>query len=126
MRNFQSVRKIPLVLATYAVLTCCGCALLVAGAAAGAAGGGVAAARDSEAQGHAPMTYVASVLASTVYFPAKVVFASGGAVTSGVAYLVTAGNTQSADAIWNASVEGDYVVAPAVIEGTRPLHFVGS
>jgi hypothetical protein len=126
MQRFQRIGKVSLVLAMYAALMCCGCALLVASAAAGGAGGGVAAARESEAQSHAPMTYVASVLASTVYFPAKVVFASGGAVTSGVAYLVTAGNTQSANSIWNASVEGDYVVRPEVVEGSRPLHFVGS
>jgi hypothetical protein len=72
------------------------------------------------------MTYVASVLASVVYFPAKVVFASAGAVTSGVAYLVTLGNAHPVDSIWTASVEGDYVVKPDVIDGTRPLRFVGS
>ncbi len=126
MRSFPSLRTVPFVLTLYIAVLCCGCALLVAGAAAGGAGGGIAAARSSEGQSHSPMTYVASVLASTVYFPAKVVFASVGAVTSGVAYLVTAGNPQSSNSIWTASVEGDYVVAPDVIDGTRPLHFVGS
>ncbi len=126
MRSFPSVRMVPFVLTLYVAFLCCGCVLLVAGVAAGGAGGGVAAAHSSEVQSHTPMTYVASVLASTVYFPAKVVFASAGAVTSGVAYLVTAGNTHSSNSIWTASVEGDYVVAPDVIDGSRPLHFVGS
>jgi len=126
MRAFPSTRKVPFVLALYTTLMCSGCALLVAGAAAGGAGGGVSAARSSESESHSPMTYVGSVLASAVYFPAKVVFASAGAVTSGVAYLVTAGNAQSASSIWTGAVEGDYVVTPDVIDGAKPLHFVGS
>jgi hypothetical protein len=126
MRELSKARKVALVFALSAALVCSGCALLVAGAAAGGAAGGVAAAHDNEGQSHGPMTYVASVLASVVYFPAKVVFASAGAVTSGVAYLVTVGNSQSTNSIWTASVEGDYVVRPDVIDGTRPLHFVGS
>lgn len=126
MRDFQCARKLPLVLALYAALVCSGCAVLVAGATAGGAAGGVSAARSSESESHSPMTYVGSVLASAVYFPAKVVFASAGAVTSGVAYLVTAGNAQSSNSIWNAAVEGDYVVTPDVIDGAKPLHFVGS
>lgn len=124
MRQFPSA--LPLVLALYTALMCSGCALLVAGAAAGGAGGGVSAARSSGSESHSPMTYVGSVLASAVYFPAKVVFASAGAVTSGVTYLVTAGNAQPANSIWNAAVEGDYVVTPDVIDGGKPLHFVGS
>jgi len=119
-------REVALVLVLGAVLFASGGAVLVAGAATGGAGGGVAAARDSQSQSHTPTTYVTSVLASVVYFPAKVVFAGAGAVTSGVAYLVTLGNARPADSIWTASVEGDYVVKPDVIDGNRPLHFVGS
>ncbi|HBZ72432.1 MAG TPA: hypothetical protein DEP35_22930 [Deltaproteobacteria bacterium] len=126
MQRSLRLQKVPFVLALSAVLACSGCALLVAGAAAGGAAGGVSAARAGDTETHTAMSYVGSVLASTVYFPAKVVFASAGAVTSGLAYLVTAGNPQSASSIWNAAVEGDYVVTPDVIDGTRPLHFVGS
>ena len=125
MRGFSKSRKIALVFALNAALVCSGGALLVAGAATGGAGGG-AAAHDTQGQSHGPMTYVASVLASVVYLPAKVAFAGAGAVTSGAAYLVTLGNTQSTDSIWTAAVEGDYVVRPDVIDGNRPLHFVGS
>jgi hypothetical protein len=126
MRGCSKAREVALVLVLGAALFSSGCAVLVAGAATGGAAGGVAAARDSQSQSHTPMTYVASVLASVVYFPAKVVFASAGAVTSGVAYLVTMGNPHPVDSIWTASVEGDYVVKPDVIDGGRPLRFVGS
>ena len=121
MDESRSRGRFSLVL-TLSVLLAFGGSALVANAAAD----GVSAARATENESHTPMTYAASVLASTVYFPAKVVFAGAGAVTSGVAYLVTAGNSQSASSIWNAAVEGDYIVRPDVIEGSRPLHVTGS
>ena len=74
---------------------------------------------------HSPMTYVGSVLASAVYFPAKVVFAAGGAVASGLTYVVTGGNENSTEKVWDASVEGDYVVTPRMIEGREDVDFVG-
>ena len=59
-------------------LSSSGCALLVGGAVAGGAAGGAASVEESD-EHHSPMTYVGSVLASAVYFPAKVVLAVGGA-----------------------------------------------
>jgi hypothetical protein len=104
-----------------------GCApLLIGGAAAGGAAGGVSSAKASEQSDHSAGTYAGTVLANVVYFPAKALFAGGGAVTSGVAYLVTLGNRDTARSIWDASVEGDYVVTPNMIEGRDPVHFVGS
>jgi hypothetical protein len=103
-----------------------GCALLAGGAAAGGAAGAVSSAKASERGNHSAGTYAGTVLANVVYFPAKVIFAGGGAVTSGVAYLVTLGNRNAARSIWDASVEGDYVVTPSMIEGRVPVRFVGS
>jgi hypothetical protein len=101
-----------------------GCALLVGGAVAGGAAGGAASVEES-GEYHAPMTYVGSVLASTVYFPAKVVFAAGGAVASGVTYLATLGSPEPTRTVWDASVEGDYVVTPRMIEGREDVDFIG-
>jgi hypothetical protein len=112
------------VLLTFA-LQSTGCAPLVVGAAAGAAGGTASSVEQSEDQGHSPLTYVGSVGASALYFPAKVLFAAGGALTSGVAYLVTLGNPAPAQSIWTASVDGDYVVTPRMIEGHDDVDFVG-
>jgi hypothetical protein len=124
MRNREkSLRITVLTLVAAAALQGTGCALFVGGAAGGAAGGGAAALGD---RGHPPMSYVGSVLASAVYFPAKVAFALGGAVTSGVAYVATLGNPEPSREIWDASVEGDYVVTPSMIEGRDDVDFVGS
>ena len=71
------------------------------------------------------MSYIGSVGASALYFPAKVLFAAGGAATSGVAYLVTLGDSDPAQSIWTASVDGDYVVTPSMIEGHDDVDFVG-
>src|SRR5262245_9331168 len=101
-----------------------GCAFLVGGAVAGGAAG-TAASVDESNEHHSPMTYVGSVLASAVYFPAKVVFAVGGAVASGVTYVATGGNQNTTEKVWDASVEGDYVVTPRMIEGREDVDFIG-
>jgi len=120
------VRRLALVLALGMGLPTSGCALLLGGVAAGGAAGGAASARAGHEESHPPMSYVGSVLASAVYFPAKVAFAGAGAASSGVAYLVTLGQPEPAQTIWHASVDGDYVVTPDMVQGQRPVHFVGS
>ncbi|HTO53381.1 MAG TPA: hypothetical protein VMR50_08340 [Myxococcota bacterium] len=75
---------------------------------------------------HPAMSYVGAGVASLLYFPAKVAFAVGGAVTSGVAYAVTLGRPEPSDDIWRSTVEGDYVVTPDMIDGHRAVHFVGA
>jgi hypothetical protein len=108
-----------------AALQTSGCAPLAVGAAGGAAGGAASSVEQSEDERHSAMTYVGSVGASALYFPAKLLFAVGGAATSGVAYLVTLGDERPAQSIWTASVDGDYVVTPRMIEGRDDVDFVG-
>ena len=103
-----------------------GCALLIAGAASGGAAGTAVSVREGREEHHSAMTYVGTVLANVVYFPAKVLFAGGGAVVSGVSYVATLGRPQPTDEIWDASVRGNYVVTPEMIEGRAPVHFVGT
>lgn len=103
-----------------------GCPFVIAGAAAGGAAGTAASAKESEEEHHSALTYVGTVLADVVYFPAKVVFAGAGALTSGVAYVLTLGDSSVSDNIWNASVNGNYILTPDMIEGKQPVHFVGS
>jgi hypothetical protein len=102
-----------------------GCALLIGGAVAGGAAGGAASVEQGEQEHHSPMTYVGSVLANAVYFPAKVVLAAGGAVASGLTYVATLGEPEPTRTIWDASVEGDYVVTPRMIEGREDVDFIG-
>ncbi len=103
-----------------------GCVLLLAGGAAGAAAGGASDVQANKAEHHSPMTYAGTVLANIPYFPAKVIFAGLGAAATGVSYVVTLGKEQPADTIWDASVKGNYVLTPRMIEGRQPVHFVGT
>ena len=84
-----------------------------------------ASAHADEWHGHSAMSYVGAALANPVYFPAKLVFAAGGAIVSGVTYVVTLGHPQPSTEIWDAAVEGDYVVTPNMIEGHEDVDFVG-
>src|SRR5262245_46285275 len=79
----------------------------------------------SAAGRHHVMTYLASGVATAVYLPAKLVFAVGGGAVSAVSYVATFGSTYPASRIWNASVDGDYVVTPLMIEGGDRVHFIG-
>ncbi len=71
------------------------------------------------------MTYVGTVLANAVYFPAKVIFAGGGAITSGVVYIATLGDEEATGSVWNASTKGDYLLSPRMIEGRENVRFAG-
>lgn len=62
---------------------------------------------------------VASVLGSAFYSPVKVYYAALGAVTGGVAWVVTGGNTELAQKIWQPALGGDYVITPQVFRGAE-------
>ncbi len=62
---------------------------------------------------------IASVLGSVIYSPVKVQYAALGAVTGGVAWLVTGGNTELAQKIWQPALSGDYVISPQMLKGVQ-------
>ena len=68
---------------------------------------------------------IAAGLASLVYTPAKVLYALGGGVAAGMAYLASAGNQDVTTPILTPSVRGDYVVTPEHLRGERTLEFFG-
>ena len=111
-------------LALATLLSTPGCALLVVGG-AGAAAGGAASVESSKSEEHGAATYVGTVLANALYLPAKLVFAAGGAVVSGAAYVLSAGGEQPSGSIWSSAVEGTYVLTPRMMEGRDPVRFVG-
>jgi hypothetical protein len=43
-----------------------------------------------------------------------------------VAYVVTLGDTETSNDIWYATVGGNYVLTPRMIEGEEPIRFVAS
>lgn len=68
---------------------------------------------------------VASAAASLLYGPAKLVYAGGGGLIAGMAYLVSAGDNDVVMPILNASLRGDYVLTPNHLQGREPIEFVG-
>jgi len=64
---------------------------------------------------------VLAVVSNVVYMPLKVVYAGLGAVTGGLAWVLTIGNSDVAEAIWSPSMGGTYVVTPAMLRGEEEL-----
>lgn len=67
----------------------------------------------------------ASMLATLLYGPAKLVYATTGGIVGGLAYGLTGGNADVAMPILESSVYGDYYVTPDQLRGEKPLEFVG-
>ena len=67
----------------------------------------------------------ASAAASLIYGPAKLIYAGGGGLVAGMAYVVSGGDSQVAKPILDASMRGDYVLTPNHLRGERPIEFVG-
>lgn len=68
---------------------------------------------------------VASVAATLVYFPCKAVYALGGGIVGGFAYLLSGLSEQTAKSIWVPSMYGTYYISPEHLTGERPVRFVG-
>ncbi len=68
---------------------------------------------------------IASGALSVLYTPVKVVYAGLGGFIGGLAYVLTAGNTQVAQSVWDASLEGDYWLTPEHIQGEQAIRFQG-
>ena len=67
-----------------------------------------------------------TVLSNVLYMPAKLVYATLGGVTGGLAYGVTLGNLDVASKIWVPSLAGTYVVTPSMLRGEEAVRFVGA
>ena len=68
---------------------------------------------------------IASVAATMIYGPVKVLYAVGGSTVAGLAYLFSAGRLDTAQTILQPAVRGDYVVTPEHLTYNQPLCFVG-
>jgi len=65
-------------------------------------------------------------LSNLVYVPAKLVYASLGGLTGGLALGLTGGDLNTAEAIWEPSLTGDYFLTPGMIQGEEPISFAGA
>jgi hypothetical protein len=68
---------------------------------------------------------VASGLCSLVYAPVKIVYAVGGGLIGGLAWVFSAGDNDVANAVITPAVRGDYVVTTGHLRGEEPLEFIG-
>ena len=64
----------------------------------------------------------AAGFSTLLYLPVKLVFAIGGGLVGGFAYVFS---EQAAKGIWNTSVYGTYVLTPDHLQGNRPIRFLG-
>jgi hypothetical protein len=67
----------------------------------------------------------AAALSSLVYAPVKLVYAMGGGLTAGLAWLFSAGDSDVVNPIIDASLRGDYVLTPEHLRGQREIEFIG-
>jgi hypothetical protein len=62
---------------------------------------------------------------SVLYTPLKVIYAGLGGFMGGLAYLLTAGNEQVAQSIWDPSLRGTYWLTAKHLQGEEAIHFKG-
>ncbi|HVO25300.1 MAG TPA: hypothetical protein VMW56_16895 [Candidatus Margulisiibacteriota bacterium] len=66
-----------------------------------------------------------AVVANVFYMPVKVVYGTLGLVTGSLAYVLTVGDSDTAQRVWSPSLGGAYVVTPAMLRGDEPVLFNG-
>jgi hypothetical protein len=68
---------------------------------------------------------VSCALINLIYGPTKMLWATGGAVVSGFAWVFSAGDIDVAKPIWDASMRGDYMLVPDQLRGRQRIDFIG-
>jgi len=66
-----------------------------------------------------------TVLSNAVYMPAKIVYATLGGLTGGLAFALTAGDLQTAETVWVTTMGGTYVITTRMLQGEEPIAFAG-
>jgi hypothetical protein len=67
-----------------------------------------------------------TVITNVVYMPAKLLYATTGALTGGLAFALTGGDMQTAETVWVTTMGGTYVVTPGMLQGQEPIVFTGT
>jgi hypothetical protein len=67
-----------------------------------------------------------TVLSNILYMPLKLVYATAGGVTGGLAWGLTLGDLNTAETIWVTSMGGTYVVTARMLQGQDDLAFSGT
>ena len=67
-----------------------------------------------------------TVLSNVVYMPVKLVYATLGGLTGGVALGLTGGDLDVAETIWVTSLGGTYVLTPPMLRGEETISIAGT
>ena len=67
-----------------------------------------------------------TVLSNVVYMPAKLVYATIGGVTGGLALGLTGGDMDTAETVWVTTMGGTYVITPNMLRGEESIAFAGT
>ncbi len=67
----------------------------------------------------------ATVVANLIYGPTKLLYAVGGGLVAGIAYVFSGGDLEVARPIVDASLRGDYFVTTDHLRGREELEFIG-
>lgn len=67
-----------------------------------------------------------TVLTNVLYMPAKLVYASVGGLTGGLALACTGGDYDVASNVWTPSLGGTYVVTDRMLRGEDAIEFAGT
>ena len=68
---------------------------------------------------------VGSFFVTLVYTPLKMAYAILGGVVGGFTYALTGGDLETAEAVWQPSVYGTYIITPDHLKGNEPVRFNG-
>jgi len=68
---------------------------------------------------------VGSFFVTLVYTPLKMAYAILGGVVGGFTYALTGGDLETAEAVWEPSVYGTYIITPDHLKGNEPVRFNG-
>ena len=67
-----------------------------------------------------------TVLSNVVYMPAKLIYATLGGLTGGLALGLTGGDLDVAETIWVTSLGGTYVLTPPMLRGEETISIAGT
>ena len=67
-----------------------------------------------------------TVLGNVLYMPVKLVYATLGGITGGLALGLTGGDMEVADSIWVTSMGGTYVLTPPMLRGEESISIAGT
>ena len=67
-----------------------------------------------------------TVLGNVVYMPVKLVYATLGGLTGGIALGLTGGDLDVAETIWVTSMGGNYVLTPPMLRGEESISVAGT